>query len=68
MIDRHSPTWRDVLAHAEGRIADLSRRLENYLPEHETTVVRAQLRVWREVVSLPTKADRQERSAEMTDE
>lgn len=47
MIDRHSPTWRTVLAHAEGRIADLSRRLENYLPEHETTVVRAQLRAWR---------------------
>ncbi len=66
-IDERSPTWAAVKAAAEAKIEDFKNRLEKHLPEHDTTVLRAQIKAWREVLSLPI-ADRKSRSVETDNE
>lgn len=67
-IDVSSPTWAAIKGIAESRIENIRDRLEKPLPEFDTITLRAQIKTWREILSLPTVVDRKTRSTETNDD
>ena len=55
-IDTDSPTWRTLREWAETKLTDCRKRNDAMLPEHDTAVLRGQIHMLKDLLSLEIKS------------